>query len=109
MKIIYLHISDGEDQHKVSEYSGIPQCRRTNEKLNYMKPASTMMRELFVSILGYCCSQLPFRSERMSSKVVAGRELKIWYDTEFVSLSHCASLPLKTAQLKCSTKHKDYF
>lgn len=63
------------------------------------------MTVLFISIvtLDYCCSQLSFQSEMIFNK---GAPVK---NTEVVSLSHSASLPFKTAQMKSLTKQKDYF
>lgn len=67
------------------------------------------MTELFVFVvtLGHSCTQLLCQSEATFNELSLAQE--IWCDTVFVSLSHSTSLPLKTAQLKCLTKHKDYF
>lgn len=62
---------------------------------------------VFIVTLGRSCTQLPCQSETILNELSLAQQ--IWCDTEFVSLSHSASLPLKTAQLTCLTKHKDCF
>lgn len=102
-KITHLHISSREDQHKASALFGRHRCRRINEiKWNL----HLLWWQCYLSLLWQWATAVhnsPFSQRGYSIK------LPLVKNTEVVYLSHSASLPFKTAQMKSLTKQKDYF